>query len=161
MRVYGVMPAIARGPRGVRPGHALSYEHMFPSSPPAALLRCIRRPRLGRALALARSFLLLEDDYDVDWEVDQDGQGRRGAGRWEPRERAVTRKLAVRADGARHESVRVHPHRVWLRGRPGRERAGQPEPSMQALQCLCPRAGRPKVRYASDHGNPRPRSRAS
>jgi hypothetical protein len=25
-----------------------------------------------RALRLARSFLLLEDDYEVDWEVDQD-----------------------------------------------------------------------------------------
>ena len=27
-------------------------------------------------LRLARSFLLLEDDYDVDWEVDQDEPAR-------------------------------------------------------------------------------------
>ena len=46
----------------------LLYEHMFSSSPhtPPFAQRA-----LG-ALRLARSFLLLEDDYEVDWEVDQD-----------------------------------------------------------------------------------------
>src|SRR3979411_2166184 len=56
----------------IRPS-AYLYEHMFPRSTPSPLTR-----RARHALALARSFLLLEDDYDVDWEVDQDepGQGR-------------------------------------------------------------------------------------
>jgi len=49
------------------------------------------------ALDLARSFLMLEDDYDVDWEVDWN----------EP-------------------SVPVHPHRVPLRRRSDSRRAGQP-----------------------------------
>jgi hypothetical protein len=42
------------------------------------------------ALRLTRSFLLLEDDYDVDWEVDRD-----------------------------EELTQTHPHRLALRG-PGR-----------------------------------------
>jgi hypothetical protein len=47
------------------------------------------------ALHVAHSFLLLEDDYDIDWEVDQD------------------------------EPTRVsHPHRAPLRGRPIPRRAG-------------------------------------
>ncbi|MGO9489976.1 MAG: hypothetical protein ACLQBB_13220 [Solirubrobacteraceae bacterium] len=54
------------------------------------------------ALDLARSFLMLEDDYDVDWEVDRD----------EP-------------------SVPVHPHRAPLRRRyaPRRAGAGAPRPA--------------------------------
>jgi hypothetical protein len=49
------------------------------------------------ALRLTRSFILLEDDYDVDWEVDQ------------------------------NEHLRApHPHRAPLRER-GRVRPGQPE----------------------------------
>jgi hypothetical protein len=48
------------------------------------------------ALRVARSFLLLEDDYDVDWEVDQD------------------------------ELTRVpHPHRAALRGGCAQGRVGQ------------------------------------
>ena len=43
------------------------YEHMFATA---------RAPTLAQrtlgALRLTRSFLLLEDDYDVDWEVDLD-----------------------------------------------------------------------------------------
>ncbi|HMD51706.1 MAG TPA: hypothetical protein VKG62_03255 [Solirubrobacteraceae bacterium] len=49
------------------------------------------------ALRLSRSFLLLEDDYDVDWEVD-------------PNE---------------HPQAQ-HPHRVPLRGRARARRAGAP-----------------------------------
>ncbi len=52
----------------------LSYEHMF-SSPRTSTLA---QRTLG-ALGLARSFLLLEDDYEVDWEVDQDERGRGGS----------------------------------------------------------------------------------
>jgi hypothetical protein len=46
--------------------------------------------RMLDALHLTRSFLLLEDDYDVDWEVDRD-----------------------------EELTQTHPHRMALRG-PGR-----------------------------------------
>jgi hypothetical protein len=49
------------------------------------------------AARLARSFLLLEDDYDVDWEVDQDQRD-------EPE----------------------HPHRAQLRNRARVRRAGAP-----------------------------------
>jgi hypothetical protein len=68
------------------------------------------------ALGLVRSFLLLEDDYGVDWEVD------------------------------REERVGVdHPHRAPLQGRAAaarrdRRRPGQPGP--EAHVCLSP-VGRP------------------
>ncbi|HSZ13771.1 MAG TPA: hypothetical protein VK790_07035 [Solirubrobacteraceae bacterium] len=64
---------------------------MFPSSRTSAF-----RQRAFDALGRARSFLMLEDDYDVDWEVDQD------------------------------ELARIdHPHRAPLRGSLGRRRPGQ------------------------------------
>jgi len=44
-------------------------------------------PRLVSALRLIRSFLLLEDDYDVDWEVDQDEHPHRRTARLERRDR--------------------------------------------------------------------------
>lgn len=66
------------------------------------------------ALRLTRSFLLLEDDYDVDWEVDRD-----------------------------EELTQTHPHRAPLRG-PGRRsrraanrrRAGQGAPTQNV--CISP-----------------------
>ncbi len=74
-----------------------------------------RVPRLrsifARPLSLARSFLLLEDDYDVDWEVDQDESGR-----------GDTRG---RGDAA----TEPHPHRSPLRGGCVPRRAGQPIPA--------------------------------
>ena len=69
----------------------IPYEHMFPSSHEHQRLRSARSVRW----ALARSFLLLEDDYDVDWEVDQD----------------------------EHRPV-AHPHRAPLRRRSVNRRAG-------------------------------------
>jgi hypothetical protein len=73
------------------------YEQMFATPKNSTLAQ-----RTLGALRLTRSFLLLEDDYDVDWEVDRD--------------EALTQ---------------THPHRVPLRG-PGRRsrrrmtrRAGQ------------------------------------
>jgi hypothetical protein len=64
---------------------------MFPSSNSS-----LARRALG-ALRLARSFLLLEDDYDVDWEVD-----------W-------------------NEPIgETHPHRASLRGRSVSRRPGEP-----------------------------------
>jgi hypothetical protein len=72
----------------------LSYEQMFPSSKTSTLAR----HTLG-ALRLTRSFLLLEDDYDVDWEVD-----------W-------------------NEPIgETHSHRAPLRGRSVSRRPDQPAP---------------------------------
>lgn len=61
------------------------------------------------ALRTARSFLLLESDEPVDWEVDEDEQAAHTA----------------------------HPHREPLRGRPSHaRRAGQPPSPAQV--CICP-----------------------
>jgi hypothetical protein len=79
----------------------LSYEHMF-SSARSSLLG---QRALG-ALRLTRSFLLLEDDYAVDWEVDQ-----------------VERPEAN------------HPHRAPLRGRLPSRRPGTPEPVAHVCVC--------------------------
>jgi hypothetical protein len=67
-----------------RPGPFLSCEHMFSSLRTSPLAQ-----RTLGALDLARSFLMLEDDYGVDWEVDRN----------EP-------------------DTPVHPHRAPLRGVP-------------------------------------------
>ena len=108
----GLAPYV-RSPR-FRPPALLAYEQMFPSTKNSKLAQ-----RTLGALRLTRSFLLLEDDYDVDWEVDRD------------------------------EPVgQIHPHRAPLRGRTSRRRAasrraGQPAPHEQV--CLSPvrEAGRP------------------
>jgi len=65
---------------------------MFPYLPNSTFAQ-----RALGALRLSRSFLLLEDDREVDWEVDQDGRAQAS-----------------------------HPHRTALRGRSGRRRPGQP-----------------------------------
>jgi hypothetical protein len=79
-----------------RPVAVVSYEHMFPSSSSS-----LARRALG-ALRLTRSFLMLEDDYSVDWEVDWD----------EP-------------------SGEAHPHRAPLRGGFVRRRPGEPATAPQ------------------------------
>src|ERR1700682_2511729 len=61
----------------------LSYEHMFPLPRTSVPVQ-----RALAAFRLTRSFLMLEDDYDVDWEVD-----------------------------ANEPPADAHPHRVPLRGR--------------------------------------------
>ena len=61
------------------------YEQMFANAKTSMLAQ-----RTLGALRLTRSFLLLEDDYDVDWEVDRD-----------------------------ETLTQIHPHRAPLRG-PGR-----------------------------------------
>ena len=95
------------------------YEHMFPLRTPSPLTR-----RARNVLSLARSFLLLEDDYVRDWEVaDELGQDRSkidGISDRPARERAAVR----------------HPHRTTLRGRSARARAGEPVRTPQV--CLCP-----------------------
>jgi hypothetical protein len=86
----------------------LPYEQMFPSRKNSTLAQ-----RTLGALRLTRSFLLLEDDYDVDWEVDLD--------------ESLTQK---------------HPHRAPLRG-PGSRSRRLPErrpgePIAADAHCLSP-----------------------
>jgi hypothetical protein len=85
------------------------YEQMFASARTSTLAQ-----RTLGALRLTRSFLLLEDDYDVDWEVDRD-----------------------------ETLTQTHPHRVPLRGPRRRSRtvashrrAGQRVPAQHI--CLSP-----------------------
>jgi hypothetical protein len=85
-----------------RPHAALPYEQMFPSAKTSLTQRALD------ALRLTRSFLTLEDDYSVDWEVDWD----------EPSGEAA------------------HPHRVPLRGGFASRRPGEPAGSPQL--CLSP-----------------------
>jgi hypothetical protein len=93
---------------------------MFPRSAPSPLTR-----RARNALSLAHSFLLLEDDYDVDWEVDLDECGR---------DRSEIDGISDR--DARGRDPMSHPHRTALRSRSARVRAGQ---TAQAPQiCVCP-----------------------
>ena len=117
MRVYdGWADAYTRSHRpfwSVRPIAFLAYEQMFASTKNSSLAQ-----RTLGALRLTRSFLLLEDDYDVDWEVDLD----------EPLTQTT------------------HPHRASLRG-PGsrsrrldKRRPGQGEATRH--HCLSP-IGRP------------------
>jgi hypothetical protein len=126
--------------------HAYRYEHMFPRRNPSPLTR-----RALAALSLARSFLLLEDDYDVDWEVDQDETGR---------DRSKIDGISDRpARGRASAGHRGHPHRIALRGRSARVRAGQP---VQAAHvCLSP-VERPStagtVRYVAPTKTGRPRA---
>jgi hypothetical protein len=95
---------------------------MFASATGSALAQ-----RTLGALRLTRSFLMLEDDYDVDWEVDLD----------EP--------LAQK----------THPHRAWLRGPGSRSRrlaarrGGQQAPAWQ--HCLSP-VGQPASGRAQARG---------
>jgi hypothetical protein len=79
--------------------------------------------RLLGALHLIRSFLLLEDDYVRDWEVDQD----------EPGEPSTCR---LRSSGWREPDRGDHPHRMALQSRLGTRRPGTPAPREQV--CLCP-----------------------
>jgi hypothetical protein len=87
------------------------------------------------ALRLTRSFLLLEDDYDVDWEVDRD-----------------------------EELTQTHPHRLALRG-PGRRsrnaprlrRAGQAMPAQHI--CISPVGSAPRGETVP--ARPRPTCAAS
>jgi hypothetical protein len=80
-----------------RPQALLAYEHMFPSLRTSTLAQ-----RTLGALDLARSFLMLEDDHGVDWEVDRN----------EP-------------------FTPVHPHRAPLRRRFRARRPGERPPALQ------------------------------
>jgi hypothetical protein len=82
---------------------------MFPS----ARTSTIAQRALGAA-RLARSFLLLEDDYDVDWEVDQDQRDDlEHPHRAQLRNRAIAMRLARRRPGQvpAHEQLCLSPIR--------------------------------------------------
>ena len=85
----------------IRRRRSVACEQMFPSRRHSTLAQ-----RTLDVLRLTRAFLLLEDDRDVDWEVDQD-------------ERAQA----------------LHPHRVALRRRLRGRRPGEPLPRPQACLC--------------------------
>lgn len=88
--------------------------------------------RLLGTLQLIRSFLLLEDDYDVDWEVDGD----------EP-------AVSPYSD-SRGSSVSEHPHRTALRSRLAARRPGMAAPREQVcLSPVPPRAGRTSAQRGS------------
>jgi hypothetical protein len=98
-RTY-VRPPSVRNP-------AYLYEHMFPHTRKRTLAQ-----RTVGALRLVRAFLLLEDDYEVDWEVDENDASRS-----------------------------THLHRVSLPGRvggarPTARRPGQPSPAQHV--CVSP-----------------------
>ncbi len=123
---------------------AYLYEHMFDSSRTSPLVR-----RARAAFSLARSFLLLEDDYDVNWEVDQAEHSR-----------GEQRAVYIEASAASHRAPRrpgaaAHPHRTSLRRgavvRSGR-RAGQPVPGPQL--CLCAATGAADARAHSHERRP-------
>jgi hypothetical protein len=122
----------------IRPQAFLSYEHMFCLPRTSTLAQ-----RVTGALALTRSFLLLEDDCQVDWEVD------------------------------RSELNRVaHPHRRALRGRETPRRPGRLPHPEQACLCaqrrgealastpqaaVRPRGARGRGRHAHDPASRPPR----
>lgn len=82
-------------------------------------------PALGRrlfgALGLIRSFLLLEDHYECDWEVGQD---------------ELHTIHPSRRETAGVRPNQDHPHRLALQSRLGARRPGVPTPREQV--CLCP-----------------------
>jgi hypothetical protein len=91
-----------------------------------------RTSKLGQraldALGLVRSFLLLEDDYDVDWEVDQE----------EPIEVDHPHRAALRADAI---ATRIA-HR-----RPG-QLEHRPQACLSPVSRHVPARGRSSVRHA-------------
>ena len=80
--------------------------------------------RIFGALGTIRSFLLLEDDYNVDWEVDQEGHIESPT---------CGSRLSARNDADRGNH---HPHRMALQSRLGDRRPGAGVPREQV--CLCP-----------------------
>jgi hypothetical protein len=114
-----------------RPEPLLEYEHMFCSSHTSRFSQ-----RLLEVLSLVRSFLLLEDDYEVDWEVDRDEL-------IVPMGRSLGRDRDGSAEDSHGSDVENHPHRVALRCRLNERRPGAGVPRGQ--MCLCPVGGRARA----------------
>ncbi len=125
---------------------------MFPSTdtPPTTAPAA----RLVKALRLIRSFLLLEDDYEVDWEVDCSERANRrrrdGGGRPRP-------------DGFRTGASpgREHPHREPLRrAREERRRRRAGAVAGPDHACLCASSdGGPSVDRVASVARSEPRRR--
>ncbi len=113
----------------VRPIGNLQYEHVFSSTHHSQHRRPLVR-RLSSALLLIRSFLLLEDDYDVDWEVDSDEETRLVGPDTNGHATVALRSELGGSEGNRH------PHRTALQSRLGDRRPG--EAAAQETVCLCP-----------------------
>jgi hypothetical protein len=109
----------------LRPEEDLQYEHMFSPTDTPPFAR-----RLLAALHLIRSFLLLEDDYDVDWEVDAQD------------EHIKPSRSGSRSSGAKGTDQGDHPHRVALQSPRHVRRAGALAPREQV--CLCPLPSPPR-----------------
>src|SRR5437763_5667944 len=115
----------------VRPVPFLACEHMFPSVRTSALAQ-----RALDALWRTRSFLLLEDDHEVDWEVDENEPFACAAMR-----RTPLRGVAARTSGGRRPGrpapapqvctaaleARVGDSPPRSRSRPGRTTTGRPQ----------------------------------
>jgi hypothetical protein len=114
---------------GVRPMENLQYEHMFSSTHRPQHQRPLLR-RLPSALLSIRSFLLLEDDYDVDWEVDRDEQGELVGPDTNGHASVALRSELGGSEGNRH------PHRMALQSRLGDRRPGVV--AGRELVCVCP-----------------------
>jgi hypothetical protein len=101
---------------------------MFPSPNASPTSR-----RLTNALRLARAFLLLEDEYEVDWELDRvDWE----VDRQEPCATCSRRKSEDRPAWEEPAVRREHPHRVAARVQPRPRRPGVPTPPDHL--CLSP-----------------------
>jgi hypothetical protein len=128
--------------RDVRPRGYLQYEHLFPS-----VHRLQHRSpfvrRVASALLLIRSFLLLEDDYDVDWEVDQDKRtGFVGSDANGQASIALRPELGGPEGGG-------HPHRMALQSRLGDRRPGEGTPREMVCLSPVPRGDRGRSRPVS------------
>ena len=106
------------------------------------------------AFGVLRAFLLLEDDYAVDWNLDRDERSAVRPDHWEVAWEGPDRSRAGRWEGAwegsegsgaaaQHASGwDEHPHRAMLRRSSRVRRPGTVAPSEQV--CLCP-VGRPRA----------------
>ena len=133
-----------------RPVAALACEHMFPSSRTSPLAQ-----RALGALRLTRSFLMLEDDYDVDWEVDRDEHSRRSTSAPSAAARAARGATAPPRAAPARRSVALHrsasPYRA--RGCRARRRARRRSRAPPARALRHRRAGAGATR-----GQPEPRA---
>lgn len=135
--------------RSIRPKSDLVYEHMFSPAdiaPP--------EPSFFRhAFGVLRAFLLLEDDYAVDWNLDRDEPSAVRPGHWEVAWEGPDRSRAGRWEASEGSGAAAqhasgwdeHPHRAMLRRSSRARRPGTVASSEQV--CLCPvgSVGRPRA----------------
>ena len=96
-------------------------------------------------LAVVRSFLLLEDDCEIDWEVADEPI--------EPSWRGSRSSTGIEVDHA------GHPHREALRSRLGDRRPGAGRPREQVCLCPLPPSVQRRGREEQREGDPQRGSR--